>query len=169
MTRFLVDENTPRSLAGAIRSAGHEATDVRDVGLRGKSDAEVLTYATKNGLVLMSRDADFGNVRRFPLGTHRGIIVALLHAGVLVGTACDDQHSVAGDSSDGLHDRRGLLSMAAVEVEMQTERTPPPPSRSRAARRKRAKSSPGRGTPARRGPGSSRALGWSGAGMATFP
>lgn len=76
MNRFLVDENAPRSLAGVIRSAGHEAIDVRDVGLRGKSDAEVMAYANTNGLVLISRDADFGNVRRFPLGTHPGIIVA---------------------------------------------------------------------------------------------
>jgi len=31
---FLVDEDLPRSLAGALRAAGHQALDARDVGLR---------------------------------------------------------------------------------------------------------------------------------------
>jgi len=40
--RFLTDEDVPRSTARILREAGFDATDVRDVGLRGKSDEEVI-------------------------------------------------------------------------------------------------------------------------------
>ena len=41
MLGFLVDEDLPRSLVSVLVEAGFQAHDVRDVGLRGKSDAEV--------------------------------------------------------------------------------------------------------------------------------
>jgi uncharacterized protein (DUF433 family) len=44
--RFLTDEDVPRSTARALRDAGFDAVDVRDVGLRGKSDA--LVFAMPN-------------------------------------------------------------------------------------------------------------------------
>ena len=47
--RFLVDEDLPRSLAGELRAAGVDAADVRDVGLRGRTDEEVLAYAAGDG------------------------------------------------------------------------------------------------------------------------
>lgn len=43
--RFLTDEDVPRSTARILREAGFDAVDTRDVGLRGKSDAEVFAYA----------------------------------------------------------------------------------------------------------------------------
>jgi hypothetical protein len=57
--RFLVDEDLPRSLATALRSAGHEVFDVRDIGLRGRPDHEVFT-----------------NILSHPPGSHAGILVA---------------------------------------------------------------------------------------------
>jgi len=36
--RFLVDASLPRSAAVALRELGHEAVDVRDVGMRGATD-----------------------------------------------------------------------------------------------------------------------------------
>ena len=47
MLRFLVDEDLPRTLAQDLNAAGFEAQDVRDVGLRGKSDHEILELANK--------------------------------------------------------------------------------------------------------------------------
>jgi len=43
--RFITDEDVPRSTARVLRDAGFDALDVRDVGLRGKSDAEIFEYA----------------------------------------------------------------------------------------------------------------------------
>ena len=56
MAGFLVDENLPRSLVADLEAAGHEATHVADVGLRGKPDVEVFGYAVANGLSIISVD-----------------------------------------------------------------------------------------------------------------
>ena len=75
MATFFVDEDMPRSTAKVLRQAGHEALDVRDVGLRGKSDAEVFAFAQSHGAVLVTADKGFANVLRFAPGTHAGVMV----------------------------------------------------------------------------------------------
>jgi predicted nuclease of predicted toxin-antitoxin system len=64
---FLVDEDLPRSVALVIREFGHEAVDIRDIGLRGASDAQVATLAMLNRYCLVSGDGDFANVRQYLL------------------------------------------------------------------------------------------------------
>jgi predicted nuclease of predicted toxin-antitoxin system len=76
MSRFLIDEDLPRSLALHLRERGIQAEDVRDVGLRGAPDAEVFRFAVDNGAVLLTADLGFANILVFPLGTHPGIAVA---------------------------------------------------------------------------------------------
>ena len=51
--RFITDEDVPRSTARVLRDAGFDAVDVRDVGLRGKSDAEVFEYAQEENRLLI--------------------------------------------------------------------------------------------------------------------
>jgi predicted nuclease of predicted toxin-antitoxin system len=75
MWKFLIDEDMPRSTALVLRQAGHSVEDVRDVGLRGHSDEEVFEYAQTQGAILLTADKGFGNLLRFPLGTHAGILV----------------------------------------------------------------------------------------------
>ena len=75
MNRFLIDEDVPRSTAVALRDAGFHAEDVRDVGLRGHSDADVFAHAQTTGAVLVSCDKGFANTLAFPVGSHAGIIV----------------------------------------------------------------------------------------------
>jgi predicted nuclease of predicted toxin-antitoxin system len=75
MSRFLVDEDMPRSTANALRGAGYVAEDVRDVGLRGHSDADVYAYAQRTGAALITCDKGFANVVVFPVGSHAGLIV----------------------------------------------------------------------------------------------
>jgi predicted nuclease of predicted toxin-antitoxin system len=72
---FLVDEDLPRSFARSLREGGFEAEDVRDVGLRGRSDEEVLRYAEEHNRILVTADLGFGNVFKFPRGSHRGIVI----------------------------------------------------------------------------------------------
>jgi predicted nuclease of predicted toxin-antitoxin system len=76
MTTLLVDEDLPRSLLRALRESGFTAEDVRDVGLKGKHDDSIFAYAVSHRRLLLSADLSFGNLRRFPLGTHAGILVA---------------------------------------------------------------------------------------------
>ncbi len=75
MWEFLVDEDMPRSTAAVLRQAGHSATDVRDVGLRGHSDAEVFAFAQSRRAALVTADKGFANVVSFPPGRHWGLIV----------------------------------------------------------------------------------------------
>lgn len=72
---FLIDEDMPRSTAVVLRQAGHTAMDVRDVGLRGKSDRDVFAYAQAEGAVLITADKGFANMLSFVPGRHAGIIV----------------------------------------------------------------------------------------------
>lgn len=76
MTPFLIDEDLPRSLAAALRREGLAADDVRDIGLRGQDDAGVFSHAQAGGFVLVSGDLGFANILRYPLGSHRGIVIA---------------------------------------------------------------------------------------------
>lgn len=76
MTRFLVDADLPRSLARYLRTTNLQAEDVRDLGFRTSPDEEIFAYAVSHHLVLLSGDLGFGNILRFPLGSHPGIVVA---------------------------------------------------------------------------------------------
>jgi predicted nuclease of predicted toxin-antitoxin system len=66
----------PRSLAPLLRSSNFETEDVRDVGLRGRSDEEIATYAEAKGLAIITADLGFGNVLGFPGAIRHGIVVA---------------------------------------------------------------------------------------------
>ena len=76
MFKVLVDEDMPRTTAGLLRSLDIDAIDVRDVGLKGATDARIFEYAQKEEMIIMSRDMEFGNILKYPLGSHCGIIVA---------------------------------------------------------------------------------------------
>ncbi|MBI2321669.1 MAG: DUF5615 family PIN-like protein [Chloroflexi bacterium] len=78
MSHFLLDENLPRSSARVLRDAGYDAVDVRDVGLRGHSDAEVFAYAQASGATLITADKGFANVRAYAAHPHAGLIVVRL-------------------------------------------------------------------------------------------
>jgi predicted nuclease of predicted toxin-antitoxin system len=49
-----------------LKEHGYDAKDIRDYGLRGAADEAVI----------LTGDRDFGNILRFPLGDHFGIVVA---------------------------------------------------------------------------------------------
>jgi len=78
VARFLVDESLPRRATRELTNAGHDATDVRDVGLRGASDEAVLARAVAEDRIVASADLDFANALRFPPSSHRGVVVLRL-------------------------------------------------------------------------------------------
>ena len=78
MLKFLIDEDMPRSTAEVLKAKGFQVLDVRDCGLRGKSDEEVFRFAQKEKAIILTGDMGFGNILRFPLGEHCGIVVAHL-------------------------------------------------------------------------------------------
>jgi predicted nuclease of predicted toxin-antitoxin system len=74
-TRFLIDEDVPRSTATALREAGFDAIDVRDIGLRGKQDQIIYDYAQREARVLVTCDLGFASTISFPPQEHHGVIV----------------------------------------------------------------------------------------------
>lgn len=73
--KFLIDEDLPRSIAQLIERYGHEAYDVRDIGLRGAKDSEIAAYVQGKGLCIITGDYDFADIRNYPPVQYAGIIV----------------------------------------------------------------------------------------------
>lgn len=75
--RFLIDANMPRSTAPLLVRHGHEATHVAEVGL-GPDDEAIARHARAQGMVLVTRDFDFSNIRNYPPEQFAGIVVLQL-------------------------------------------------------------------------------------------
>ena len=76
MVKFVVDEDMPRSTAKVLEARGYMAMDVRDCGLRGRSDEDIFQFAQKENAVVLTGDWGFGNILHFPIGSHFGIVIA---------------------------------------------------------------------------------------------
>jgi hypothetical protein len=72
--RFLIDENMPRSLATALAELGHTVANVRDVGLKGHPDTEVLAAAELSDAVIVTRDRGFVDVRNWSPTFRAGVL-----------------------------------------------------------------------------------------------
>ena len=75
MIRFLIDEDMPRSTAEALKKAGFESFDIRDLGLRGAKDDAIYQVAQQKDCIVLSGDLGFSNTLRYPPGSHKGIVV----------------------------------------------------------------------------------------------
>ena len=59
--RFLVDENLSPRICPILAAGGHHATHVRDEGMAGATDPQVLAAAAAGGHILITADrGDFG-------------------------------------------------------------------------------------------------------------
>ncbi|MCL6449416.1 MAG: DUF5615 family PIN-like protein [Armatimonadetes bacterium] len=76
--RFLVDEDLPRSTAGALPEAGYEALDVWDVGLHGAKDREIPAYAYQNKMTIITADVGFGSLAYLSPVEHSGPVLLRL-------------------------------------------------------------------------------------------
>jgi len=76
MLRFVMDEDMPRSTGRILKRRGYDVRDIRDYGLRGAEDQKIYEFAQREQAVVLTGDRGFGNILRFPLGKHFGIVVA---------------------------------------------------------------------------------------------
>jgi predicted nuclease of predicted toxin-antitoxin system len=74
--RFLLDENLDPALAYFLKKRGYHTKTVSEVGLKGRSDREVLALAKRQDRILITGDIkDFSNERMFPEQRNPGIVV----------------------------------------------------------------------------------------------
>ena len=62
--RFVIDAQLPPALARQLRSSGHEASHVYEIGLGAAADSEVWAHASTVGAVLVTKDEDFAHLVR---------------------------------------------------------------------------------------------------------
>lgn len=57
--KLFLDENLSPQHAAELRTEGHDALAVPEVGLSGAADEKMLRFAVENGGVLVTLDSDF--------------------------------------------------------------------------------------------------------------
>ncbi len=77
--KFLLDENLSPLHARTVRGMGHDAVSVAEIGLSGAGDEEVRAAAIAEQRVLLTLDADFANVLRYPTAETPGVVRLRLH------------------------------------------------------------------------------------------
>ena len=73
--RFLVDADLPRSSKDLVQRYGHEAIDIREIGLGTAKDFEIAADAQAQGVCLITGDFDFADIRNYPPEAYHGIVV----------------------------------------------------------------------------------------------
>jgi predicted nuclease of predicted toxin-antitoxin system len=76
--RFLLDANLPRAAIASLVRFGHTAEFARDIGLGAAADTAIAAHAQNTQAVLLTRDMDFADIRRYPPDEYHGIVVLRL-------------------------------------------------------------------------------------------
>jgi predicted nuclease of predicted toxin-antitoxin system len=73
--RFLIDANLPRSAVGLLVGLGHTVDFARDIGMASAPDDQIAIRAKETSAILLTRDMDFADIRRYPPALYAGIVV----------------------------------------------------------------------------------------------
>lgn len=70
-----VDEDLPITLTATLNAAGHDASRVFDQRMGGWKDAQLWEAVQSEERFFITADKGFGDIRRYPPGTHGGVLV----------------------------------------------------------------------------------------------
>lgn len=73
--RVKVDEDLPSAAVRLLRARGYNAEGVVDEGMGGWKDPAVWQAIQAEQRFLITADKGFGDIRRYPPGTHPGILL----------------------------------------------------------------------------------------------
>ena len=73
--RLKLDENLSRHLKPVLTGLGHDVLTAADENLLSRPDTEVAAVSIKEGRMLFTLDVEFADLRKYPPGTHPGIIL----------------------------------------------------------------------------------------------
>jgi predicted nuclease of predicted toxin-antitoxin system len=80
--KFLLDENLSPLHARTFRALGHDAVSVMELGFSGVDDSVVRDAAIKQERILVTLDADFANLLRFPTAGTPGVVRFRIHPAI---------------------------------------------------------------------------------------
>jgi predicted nuclease of predicted toxin-antitoxin system len=70
-----LDENLSNTHAEFLQQAGYDCDRVTDEGLSGATDEVVWQEVCREGRFFITLDLDFADIRKFPPGSHPGILL----------------------------------------------------------------------------------------------
>ena len=70
-----LDEDLPQSVAAVLRQAGYSCSTVLEQGKGGWKDPALWEAVQDHRQFFITADKGFGNIRRYPPGTHGGILL----------------------------------------------------------------------------------------------
>jgi len=73
--KLKIDENLSRHLKGLLSCLGHDVVSAADEGLLSRPDTVIAAAARSEGRLLLTLDVEFGNLTKYPPGSHPGIIL----------------------------------------------------------------------------------------------
>lgn len=79
--RFLVDEAVSWQVAHTLSEAGHDSIHVRDLGLAGSSDEQIMTVAARDDRTIITQDTDFGTLHFLGGGAKPSVVMLRLRDG----------------------------------------------------------------------------------------
>jgi len=73
--KLKLDENLSRHLKPLLTRIGHDVVTAADENLLSRSDTEIATAALREKRMLLTLDLEFADLRKYPPGSHPGIIL----------------------------------------------------------------------------------------------
>jgi hypothetical protein len=73
--KIKLDQNLSQYLREDLTALKHDVDTVLGEGLSGADDPDVLKAATSHDRILLTLDADFLDLKKYPPDSHRGVIV----------------------------------------------------------------------------------------------
>lgn len=107
--RFFIDACLPRNFASVLESCGHVAVDARDLGMRSADDTQIAAYARREGMVLLTEDWGFSDIRAYPPADYHGIVVFETHDDSIAAKMAALRHML--DRSDIVQQLPGRLAI----------------------------------------------------------
>lgn len=113
---FVFDENLSLRHASRLRKLGYDAVAISEVGLSGASDPDVRSFAVDTGRVLITMDADFANILRYPASETPGVIWLRLHPPTEASIAAAVDRALAKLGAENLSGKLVVVDQDKIRV-----------------------------------------------------
>ncbi len=114
--KIKLDENLPAALVALLHSANHDVSTVAEQRLSGATDVSILQAAKAEERLVMTFDTDFADIRRYPVGSHAGIVVFRLKDQRWEVLKAPAQHLIASGVLERLHGGLAIVATRRIRL-----------------------------------------------------